>query len=227
MTEANAPKLRPQYITFDLYGTLTYFQMSNLTRDIFADRIDPDRMDAFLRDFSFYRYDEVLGPWQPYDTVIQNALRRTCERWEVGYREAEGHQLYHAIPSWGPHEDVPEPLAQVAQSFPLVILSNASDDQIQSNVAKLGAPVHAVYTSQQAQAYKPRLQAFEFMLDRLGCGPDDILHVSASVRYDLMSAYFLGVQNKVFVNRGYDPPIPDYAYHEIKDLRGLPKLLGL
>ncbi len=225
--EANEPKLRPKYITCDLYGTLTFFQMSNMTRDMFAGRIDPNRMDDFIRDFSFYRYDEVLGPWKPYEAVIQGALRRTCTRWEIAYREAEGQQLYHAIPSWGPHEDVPEPLAQVAESFPLVILSNASDDQIQANVAQLGAPVHAVYTSQQAQAYKPRLQAFEYMLDRLGCAPSDILHVSASVRYDLMSAYFLGVTHKVFVNRGYDPPIPEYTYHEIDDLRGLPTLLGL
>ena len=56
------------------------------------------------------------------------------------------------------------------------------------NVAKLGAPFHRVYTAQQAQAYKPRLQAFEFMFDSLGCNPEDVLHVSSSLRYDLMSA---------------------------------------
>ena len=219
--------LRPKYITFDLYGTLTSFQMSNMTRDLYRDRIEPGRMDDFLRDFGFYRYDETLGPWKPYHAVIKDALRRTCQRWSAPYHEAEGQHLYDAIPAWGPHRDVPEPLAKVAQHYPLVILSNASDVQIPSNVEKLGAPVHAVYTSQQAQAYKPRLQAFEYMLDRLGCAPSDILHVSSSVRYDLMSAHFLGIENKVFVNRGYDPPIPAYAYHEIQDLRGLPGLLGL
>ncbi|ETW95644.1 MAG: dehalogenase [Candidatus Entotheonella factor] len=198
-----------------------------MARDIYKDRLDPSRMDAFLRDFGFYRYDEVLGAWKPYDEVIQNALRRTCERWGLGYRDMEGQQLYEAIATWGPHADVPEPLVQVGQSFPLVILSNASDDQIQSNVARLGASIHAVYTSQQAHAYKPRLQAFEYMIDNLGCTPSDLLHVSSSVRYDLMSAHFLGIQNKVFVNRGYDPPIPAYEYHEIANLGGLPKLLGL
>ena len=97
---------------------------------------------------------------------------------------------------------MPAGLAKVAKEIPLVILSNASDDQIQHNVAKLGAPFHRVYTAQQAQAYKPRLQAFEFMLDSLGCNPEDVLHVSSSLRYDLMSADDLGIVNKVFVNRG-------------------------
>lgn len=56
------------------------------------------------------------------------------------------------MPTWGPHADVPAGLAKVAREIPLVIPSNASDDQIQSNVDKLGAPFHRVYTAQQAQA---------------------------------------------------------------------------
>jgi 2-haloacid dehalogenase len=102
-----------------------------------------------------------------------------------------------------------------------VILSNAADEQIASNVDKLGAPFHAVFTAEQARAYKPRLAAFEYMLDRLGCGPQDILHVSSSVRYDLMPAHDLRVTNKVYVNRGYEPSTPYYGYHETGDLSGL------
>lgn len=107
------------------------------------------------------------------------------------------------MPTWGPHADVPAGLSRIADKIPLVVLSNASDDQIQKNVDLLGAPFHRVYTAQQAQAYKPRLQAFEYMLDQLGCSPEDILHVSSSLRYDLMSADDLGIKNKVFVNRGH------------------------
>ena len=52
-------------------------------------------------------------------------------------------------------------LATLAREFPLVVLSNASDSQIGHNVDRLGAPFHAVYTAEEAQAYKPRLRAFE------------------------------------------------------------------
>ena len=218
---------RPKYITFDCYGTLTRFRMGDMTREIFADRIAPERMNQFVADFSAYRFDEVLGPWKPYVTVIKNALLRTCRKWGLQYLDEEGQRYYDAVPTWGPHADVPAGLARVAREIPLVILSNASDDQIMRNVAMLGAPFHRVYTAQQAQAYKPRLKAFEYMLDSLGCGPEDVLHVSSSLRYDLMSADDLGIVNKVFVARGHGPGNPAYRYTEIADIGGLPAVVGL
>ncbi len=217
----------PKFITFDCYGTLTAFGMSALTRELLADRIDGDRMEDFLDDFEAFRGDEVVGAYQPYDQVIAAALRRTTNLWGVEFRDADARTIYESVPSWGPHPDVPEPLAAIAERYPLVILSNAADEQIMSNVEKLGAPFHAVYTAEQAGAYKPRLQAFEYMLEQLGCGPGDILHVSSSLRYDLMPAHDLRVTNKVYVNRGYEPSTPFYGYHEVGDIRGLADLLGI
>jgi 2-haloacid dehalogenase len=218
---------RPKYITFDCYGTLTWFQMSNMTRKLYAEHISSQHMDAFINDFAAYRFDEVLGAWKPYETVIKTAFERTCRKWNVTYDDAAAQMFYDAVPTWGPHPDVSEPLARVGSRYPLVILSNASDGQIHSNVEKLGAPFHAVYTAEQAQAYKPRFQAFEYMLDQLRCSPSDVLHVSASLRYDLMPAWGLGIENKVYVNRSYEPSTPYYDYSEITDIGGLPALVGL
>ncbi|HET9643127.1 MAG TPA: haloacid dehalogenase type II [Burkholderiaceae bacterium] len=218
---------RPKYITFDCYGTLTRFRMGDMARTMFAERIPADRIEQFVADFSAYRLDEVLGDWKPYETVLKNALRRTCRKWKLQYLDAEAQQYYDAVPTWGPHDDVPAGLAEVAKEIPLVILSNASDEQIMSNVAMLGAPFHRVYTAEQAQAYKPRLKAFEYMLDSLGCNPEDVLHVSSSLRYDLMSADDLGIVNKAFVNRGHGPGNPAYRYVEIRDIGGLPAIVGL
>jgi len=218
---------RPKYITFDCYGTLIRFRMGDMARELFPDRIAPHDMEQFVKDFAAFRLDEVLGAWQPYAQVIHNAVERTCRRWKIEFRPDEARRIYEAVPTWGPHADVPEPLARIASHIPLVILSNASNDQIHQNVAKLGAPFHAVFTAQQAQAYKPRLRAFEYMLDQLGCSPADILHVSSSLRYDLMSADDIGIRHKVFVARGHEPSTPHYNYHEIKDISGLPGIVGL
>lgn len=221
------PEFRPKYITFDCYGTLTNFQMSANTRSMFADRVPASEMDAFLRDFASYRLDEVLGPWKPYRDVIVDALLRTCKRWGVSVTETEGEALYRQVPTWGPHADVPLGLSKLASAFPLAILSNASDDQIGENVAKLGAPFHGVYTAQQARAYKPRMQAFEFMIDQLGCSPEHILHVSSSYRYDLMTAHDMRFGMRAFVNRRHEPFIPHYGAVEVPDIGGVAKLLGL
>ena len=217
----------PKYITFDCYGTLTKFGMSALGRQLLADRVAPEQMEDFLDLFEAYRLDETLGGYKPYAQVLNDALSRTGKVWGIEHRESDSRTIYEAVPTWGPHPDVPEALAALATRYPLVILSNAADEQIHSNVDKLGAPFHAVYTAQQAQAYKPRLVAFEYMLDQLGCGPQDILHVSSSLRYDLMPCHDLRIRNKVYVNRGYEPSTPFYGYQEISDLSGLPPLLGL
>lgn len=221
-------QFRPKYITFDCYGTLTNFQMGPTARKIFADRIRPEQMEAFLADFAAYRFDEVLGDWKPFRDVVRNAVERTCRKWRLPYRDEEALQFYDAVPTWGPHPDVPQGLAKVAREIPLVILSNASDDQIQQNVAKLGAPFAHVFTAQQAQAYKPRLRAFEYVFDQLRCGPEEMMHVSSSFRYDHMSAHDLGYGARVFVARGHEPSLmPHYATHEIKDIGGLSALVGL
>ena len=109
-------------------------------------------MADFLTDFMWYRYDEVLGAWQPYVDVLKNSLERTCRKHGVAFREADGQAIYDAVPTWGPHPDVAAPLTRVGQRYPLVVLSNAADEQILRNVELLQAPFHRVYTAQQAQA---------------------------------------------------------------------------
>ncbi|MEM8812572.1 MAG: haloacid dehalogenase type II [Pseudomonadota bacterium] len=221
------PAASIRYITFDCYGTLIDFAINAVTRPRLADRLDLKQMNGFLADFSAYRFDEVLGPWKPYDEVLRNALERTCHRWSVPFRPDDAEAIVDAVPSWGPHADVPAPLARIADAFPLVILSNAANDQIQSNVSLLGAPFHAVFTAEQAGAYKPRFKAFEFMFDSLGCGPEHVMHVSSSIRYDLRAAADLKIARRIFVDRGHGPGNPAYGYEPIGDLSGLPGLLGL
>ena len=218
---------KPKFITFDCYGTLTRFQMSETAQKIYADRVSAEDMPFFLRQFAAYRLDEVLDQWKPYEQVCKNAITRTCERWGIKTNDEETGAFYDAVPTWGPHADVPAGLSKVAKEFPLVIFSNADDSQIMHNVEQLGAPFHKVFTAQQAQAYKPRLRAFEYMLDNLNCNPEDVLHVSSSLRYDLMPASDMGIKNKVFVARGHEPSTPHYGYTEIKDISGLPGVLGL
>jgi 2-haloacid dehalogenase len=218
---------KPKYITFDCYGTLIYFEMANAAQQRFFDRVSADGMKQFTDVFAAYRLDEVLGAWKPYFDVVDNAIRRTCKRCGVEYRDGDGKFIYDLVPTWGPHPDTTAGLAKVAKEFPLVALTNAMDVQIPHNIEKIGVPFHAVYTAEQAQAYKPQMKAFEYLLDQLGCGPADILHVSSSLRYDLMTAHDMGIKNKVFVARGHEPSTPYYGYTEIRDIGGLASVVGL
>ncbi|MEZ5773627.1 MAG: haloacid dehalogenase type II [Hyphomicrobiaceae bacterium] len=218
---------RPKYVTFDCHGTMINFDMPGATRDHYGDKLEPARLKALIAAFSAYRFDEILGDWKPYADVVHNSLERACRRVGIAFDPAVADDIYRRVPTWGPHPDVPAGLARVAGEYPLVALTNAMNTQIPHNIAKLGAPIAHVFTAEDADAYKPRFKAFEYMLDQLGCGPDDILHLSSSFRYDLMSAHDLGIRNKVWVNRGHEPANPYYGYTEIADLSGLPAVLGL
>jgi 2-haloacid dehalogenase len=181
---------------------------------------------AFCASAEAYRFDEVLGAYKPYRQVIRDATRRAARRYRVEYRDADGDALYEAIGTWGPHPGVTAALNVLAERWRLVILSNAADDQIAHNVARLGAPFHEVITAEQARAYKPRMGAFEYMLERLGCPPDEIVHVSSSPRYDLITARELGFPHLVLLDRDYEPPEPWIGYQAIRDLAELPALLA-
>lgn len=69
--------------------------------------------------------------------------------------------------------------------------------------------------------------AFEHMLDQLGCGPEDMMHVSSSFRYDLHSASFLKFGCRVFVGRGHEPSNSYYRDIEIPHIGALPAVVGL
>lgn len=218
---------RPTFITFDCHGTMIFYDMAGAARDHYAETLSPEAMEVFIRDFAAYRLDEVLGAWKPYAEVVHNSLERTCKRNGVAFDADIATAIYQRVPTWGPHADVPAGLARIAGKIPLVALTNAMNSQIPHNIASLGAPIAHVFTAEDAQAYKPRMRAFEYMFDQLGCGPEDVLHVSSSFRYDLMTAHDLGITHKAWVNRGHEPANPYYGYTEIPDISGLPALVGL
>jgi 2-haloacid dehalogenase len=218
---------KPKFISFDCYGTLINFEMGPTARRLFEDRVPSARMPAFLESFRAYRLDEVLGEWKPFFDVVESSIQRACRAHRVPYRPSDAEALYAAVPTWQPHPNVVEVLEAIAPHIPLVILSNSMADLIPASVAHLKAPFHAVYTAEEARSYKPRLQTFEYMFDRLGCPPQQMLHVSSSFRYDLMSASDLGFMAKAFIDRGHEPVLEGHGANRLTDIRQLPGLLGL
>lgn len=126
----------PRVITLDCYGTLTNFRMGAVTRELVADLVSTDRMDAFVDDIEAQRLDEVLGPWKPYPevgkTVVPDDPRAVESGVSRGGRPGTCRRRTHVGPA--PRRAGCPPA--LASRYPLAILSNASDDQI--------APVRSV-----------------------------------------------------------------------------------
>ena len=145
-----APRLRSKHVSFDCYGTLIHFDIAPTTRRLIGDRLTEPEIEVFLRQFSKYRYDQVCGEFYSYEQVLHDAYARTCARWNLEVNEDAGAQLAAAVLTWGPHDDVVEPLKKMAEHFKLVILSNADTTFLDVAVPKLEAEFHAVYTAEQA-----------------------------------------------------------------------------
>ncbi len=47
---------------------------ASVARELYADRIAPENLEQFTRDFSSYRLDEVMADWKPYNQVVSNAI---------------------------------------------------------------------------------------------------------------------------------------------------------
>lgn len=161
---------KPKFISFDCYGTLINFEMGPTAKVLFKERVPAERMPAFLESFRAYRLDEVLGDWKPLFDVLENSIQRTCTKHGVECLPSDATALYAAAPTFQPYPNVVEVLAAIAPRVPLVILSNSMIDLITRSVAHLKAPFHKVYTAEEARAYKPRMQTFEYMFDQLGRG---------------------------------------------------------
>lgn len=220
------PLRRPKYISFDIYGTLIHYQMRQTVEPIIGSRLHGDDLEAFFRRYRIVRYDEIME-YRPYDEVLERAYRRTCATFGLEVAPEDVTAIQEAFRSWGPHPDVPAPLAKMAEHFPLVALSNADDKHLEVSIPRLGAPFHSVFTAEQAGAYKPRLRAFEYLLDSLDAKPEDFLHISSHYHYDLVPMFELGFDNMVFLDRGYDPHLPYYGGTRLTSLDEVNRALGI
>jgi 2-haloacid dehalogenase len=224
MTTTN---FRPKYISFDVYGTLISWDTDPTTRRLLAGRLPEEQWPTFKKVFRGYRYDEVCGDYKPYEQILQDSFDRVCKRFGIGPTPGAGAELADAVRTWGAHDDVPAPLKLMGDNYQLVALSNADDSFLDISIPRLGADWHAVLTAEQAQAYKPRYQAFEYMLDTLDASPEDFLHISSHTRYDPMPMHDMGFRNLVLLDRGYDPVTDGYDYVAMQSLDEVNQHLGL
>jgi 2-haloacid dehalogenase len=219
--------IKPKFVSFDMNGTLIHFRINDAIRQALGDRLPAEIVDDFLRACSAYRIDECLGEYKPFHQIVGDSLERTMRRFGLEYRDADGRAVYDEIPTWQPYPGVSEALNRLAEAYPLVIVTNSDDAFASRLVENLAAPFEVVITAEQMGVYKPRLRAFEYMLDKLGVAPDEIVHVSASPKYDLRPAAVMGITHKVYMDRGFEQDEPWLGYERITDIADLPVVLGL
>lgn len=99
------------------------------------------------------------------------------------------------------------PIFQESKSFlsaapvPVYIVSNIDREDILQAVAFHGLKPAGIFTSEDARAYKPRRELFEYALKATGLKPDQVIHIGDSLSSDIKGATELGI-SAIWVNRG-------------------------
>ena len=218
---------KPKFATFDMNGTLIRFRISDAIREVLGDRLPAEIAEDFLQACKAYRIDECMGDYKPFDQIGARALERASRRLGLEHRGDDARAVYEIIPTWGPYPGVTEALNRLAEEVPLVIITNSDTAHAVRLAENLQAPFEVVISAEEMGVYKPRLGAFEYMFDKLGGAPNEIVHVSASPMYDLRSAAIMGIKNKVYVDRGFEEDEHWLGYERITDIADLPVLFGL
>ncbi|WP_309115871.1 haloacid dehalogenase type II [Saccharothrix sp.] len=218
-----------QIVTFDAYATLINFELAPTTLKVLADRLDLDGLDVdeFLDDFRVMRFQAVLEPYRPYHEVLHSSLRNAMRLHGLEYRESDGDALVEAVPTFGPWPEVPDALRALKEKYEIAIISNTDDDLIARNVENIGVEFDYVITAQQAKAYKPDRQTFEYAFQTMDVDPSQVIHVAQGWEYDHIPTRDLGLKRRVWINRYGRRGSSDYQpYDELPDMSGLPALLG-
>ena len=83
---------------------------------------------------------------------------------------------------------------------PVYIVSNIDRDDILSAIKFHGLKPAVIFTSEDARAYKPRKELFEFALKNAGLFAEQVVHIGDSLSSDIKGASAMGI-NAVWINR--------------------------
>jgi 2-haloacid dehalogenase len=161
--------------------------------------------------------------WQVTGEALDYALART------GVDAAVREPLMQAYLTLDPYPEVADVLRRLhAAGLKLAILSNGEPAMLATAVenAGIGALLDAVISVEEVGVYKPDPRVYRLAVDRLGVRADQIAFQSSNA-WDVNGAACFGLR-PVWINRFGAPAerLPGNAEHELRDLSGLPGLLG-
>ena len=222
-------KIRPDYVTFDCYGTLINFEIRSVTRRLLGDQLTDEQFEAFVPAFRAYRYDQVCGDsYYAYEQVLEDSFTRVCRRWGLRVPEGSGKEFGDAVRSWGPHADVPAPLKTHGRRVP------AGDPVQRRRRASWTSPSRGWEPTSTPSTPRSRPGPTSPATGRSSTcstawGRSRTRSCTSRPTPATTScrASDLGITNTVLLDRGYDPPSPSYGYVRVESLDELNTLLGL
>ena len=123
----------------------------------------------------------AAGDYQPYESLVADAARRQ------GLDPLLAAELTARWDELAPWPEAPAVVAAIAQTAPVGVVTNCSEDLGRRAAARVGAAFDVIVTAESAGAYKPRPEPYQRAIGQLGLPADNVLFVAGS-RYDVAGA---------------------------------------
>ncbi len=152
---------------------------------------------------AFYLKSYTESSFVPLRTVEEEALRQTLRA--VG-SDADPAELAELMDTASAKPEVyPDArLFFIKLPLPVLILTNADRQPLESALSFANLPSVPVLCSEDVSCYKPRKEIFEAALRILNLPADEVLHVGDSLIYDVEGAAAAGMKT-VWINRARRP----------------------
>ena len=219
----------PKIITFDCYGTLVQWYevlLREIAATLAAHGRDEATAPAILDEFSAQgRRLTAERPHRLYVDILRAGFAAAFREHGLEPDASEIERIAASPTTMGPHPEVPDVLRRLRERYKIAIFTNSDDNLIAPTVARIGVPFDHVITAEQAQAYKPSRQLFEYAYRKMGVTPDETVHVAMGMYWDMKARHDLGLRG-IWVNRRRATGNPDWLpYAEVADLNGAAVLL--
>jgi 2-haloacid dehalogenase len=213
----------PRWLSFDCYGTLIDWESG--IRRAFRElaRVTVDDEEALFEAWEKIQRQKIQGPYAPYAEILQSSFCEAAE--QFGYRNAaySGDAFLASLARWEPFPDVNPALLRLSQRHKLAIISNVDRELLGWTLRHFQVRFDLLITAEDARCYKPNPEIFRYALGKLGCAPEEILHVAFGADYDLRPATSLGLR-AAYLNRK-QLPAPNLPLEA--EIKSMGELAGL
>ena len=195
------PRTEFSVLTFDCYGTLIDWEQGiwdALQPLLWSNECSRVRRSEALEAFAeIESRHEASFPERVYEAVLAGVHRAFADRFDLETDRTLDQAFGNSVRHWPAFPDSADALRRLKETHKLVILSNVSRAGFAASNRKLGVTFDAVYTAEDIGSYKPSLDNFRYMLDRLReshqVAAGEVLHTAQSLFHDHVPAKQMGL----------------------------------
>jgi 2-haloacid dehalogenase len=228
-----------EVLSFDCYGTLVDWESGIISglrpvlRSHGVEVADDEILALHAQTEHRLQATSKKGSYFKYRDVLREEVREAGRKWGFDPDRTEVNALADSVRYWLPFPDTVGALRALKGRYRLAIISNIDDGLFALTARYLEVEFDYIITAEQAGTYKPSPNNFELALERIGVGPEKILHVAESLFHDHVPAKQMGLDGAWIHRRapkggfGATPPAEAEPDFEVQDLESLVHALGL